>query len=171
MASDDPTSRKQGITIGYFVAAGIGMLLLQWALASYSQIDTIPYSQFEQLVAEGGVTEAAVGQDSIQGKVKDKLPSGKTAFVTARVDAALADRLAAKGVVVTGVPSGGLIPTVLSWVVPAALFYLVWMFLGRKLGGGQGLGGLMAIGKSKAKIYVETDIKVTFADVAGVDEA
>jgi cell division protease FtsH len=171
MASEDPTPRKQGITIGYFVAAGIGMLLLQWALASYSQIDTIPYSQFEQLVAEGGVTEVAVGQDSIQGKLKDKLPSGKSAFVTARVDAALADRLAAKGVVVTGVPSGGLIPTILSWVLPAAMFYLIWMFLGRKLGGGQGLGGLMSIGKSKAKIYVETDIKVTFADVAGVDEA
>jgi cell division protease FtsH len=171
MASDDPSSRKQGIAIGYFVAAGIGMLLLQWALATYSQIDTIPYSQFEQLVAQGGVTEVAVGQDTIQGKLKDKLPSGKSAFVTARVDAALADRLAAKGVVVTGVPSGGLIQTILSWVVPAAMFYLIWMFLGRKLADRQGFGGLMSIGKSKAKVYVETDIKVTFADVAGVDEA
>lgn len=171
MASDDPSSRKQGITIGYFVAAGIGMLLLQWALASYSQIDTIPYSQFEQLVAQGGVTEVAVGQDTIQGKLKDKLPSGKSAFVTARVDAALAEKLAAKGVVVTGVPSGGLIQTILSWVLPAAMFYFIWMFLGRKLVDRQGFGGLMSIGKSKAKVYVETDIKVTFADVAGVDEA
>ncbi|WP_445490744.1 ATP-dependent zinc metalloprotease FtsH [Rhodopseudomonas sp. RCAM05734] len=171
MATDDPDSRKQGITIGYFVAAGIGMLLLQWALATYSQIDTIPYSQFEQLVAQGGVTEVAVGQDTIQGKLKDKLPSGKSAFVTARVDQALAEKLAAKGVVVTGVPSGGLIQTILSWVVPAAMFYFIWMLLGRKLVDRQGLGGLMSIGKSKAKVYVETDIKVTFADVAGVDEA
>src|SRR6266571_493603 len=104
----DPSSRKQNIAIGYIVAAGIGMLVLQWALASYSQIDTIPFSKFEQLVAQGSVAEVAVGQDTIEGKVKDKLPSGKTAFVTARVDAALAEKLEAKGIVLTGVPSGGL---------------------------------------------------------------
>jgi cell division protease FtsH len=105
----DPSSRKQSIAIGYFVAAGIGMLLLQWALAANSQIDTIPFSQFEQMVAQGSVTEVAIGQDTIEGKVKDKLPSGKSAFVTVRVDPTLAEKLAAKSVVVTGVPSGGLI--------------------------------------------------------------
>jgi cell division protease FtsH len=160
----DPSSRKQSIAIGYIVAAGIGMLL-QWALASYSQIDTIPFSQFEQLVAQGGVTEVAVGQDTIEGKVKDKLPSGKSAFVTARVDAALAEKLAAKGIVVTGVPSGGLFQTILSWVLPALMFYLVWVFLGRRLMDRQGVGGLMSIGKSRAKVYVEKDTKVTFAGV------
>src|ERR1035441_13995 len=120
----DPSSRKQNIAIGYIFAAGIGMLLLQWALATYSQIDTIPYSQFEQLVAQGSVTEVAVSQDTIQGKLKDKLPSGKSAFVTARVDPALAEKLEAKGVVVTGVPSGGLLQTILSWVLPIFVFYL-----------------------------------------------
>ena len=78
--------RKQAVAIGYIFAAGIGMLLLQWVLATYNTVDTIPYSQFEQLVAQGKVTEVAVGQDTIQGKLKDKLPSGKSAFVTARVD-------------------------------------------------------------------------------------
>src|ERR1035441_5590359 len=102
----DPSSRKQNIAIGYIFAAGIGMLLLQWALATYSQIDTIPYSQFEQLVAQGSVTEVAVGQDTIQGKLKDKLASGKTAFVTARVDPALAEKLAAKSVAATDVSPG-----------------------------------------------------------------
>src|SRR5674476_1435651 len=89
-----------------------------------------PYSEFEQLVAKGSVTEVAIGQDTIQGKLKDKLASGKTAFVTARVDPALAEKLVAKGVVVTGVPSGGLFQTILSWIVPAVMFYLIWMFLG-----------------------------------------
>src|SRR5690242_19101769 len=102
----DPSSRKQAITIGYIFAAGLGLVILQWALASYSTVDNIPYSEFDKLVAQGQVSEVAVGQDVIQGKVKDKLPSGKSAFVTARVDSALADRLAAKGVTVTGVPSG-----------------------------------------------------------------
>ena len=63
------------------------------------------------------------------------------------------------------------VATYLSWIVPAALFFGVWMFVIRRMGQGGGLGGLMAIGKSHAKVYVETDTKVTFADVAGVDEA
>ncbi len=167
----DLSSRKQAVVIGYMLAAGIGMVVLQWALATYNTVDTIPYSEFEQLVAQGGVTEVAVGQDTIQGKLKDKLPSGKSAFVTARVDAPLAEKLAAKGVVVTGVPSGGLFQTILSWIVPAFMFYLIWVFLGRRLADRQGFGGLMSIGKSRAKVYVETDTKVTFADVAGVEEA
>lgn len=167
----DSSSRKQTIAIGFILAAGIGMMVLQWVLATYNTIETIPYSEFEQLVAKGNVTEVAVGQDTIQGKLKDKLPDGKSAFVTARVDAQLAEKLAAKGVVVTGVPPGGLFQTILSWIVPAFLFYLIWVFLSRRMAGGQGFGGLMSIGKSRAKVYVEKDTKVTFADVAGVEEA
>lgn len=167
----DPSSRKQTVAIGYIFAASIGMLLLQWVLATYNTVDTIPYSEFEHLVTQGQVTEVAVGQDTIQGKLKEKLPSGKSAFITARVDAALAEKLAANGVVVTGVPSGGLFQTLLSWIVPGLMFYLIWVFLGRRLADRQGFGGLMSIGKSRAKVYVEKDTKVTFADVAGVDEA
>jgi cell division protease FtsH len=170
MASDQP-SRKQNIIIGIMAAAALGSLVLEWALVSYNQVDTIPFSQFERLVGEGSVTEVTVGQDIIQGRVKDKLPSGKSAFVTARVEAALADKLAAKGVIVTGAPSGGLFQTILSWVIPMGLFYVVWIFISRRLDRQGGLGGFMSIGKSRAKVYVEKDIKVTFADVAGVDEA
>ena len=167
----DPSSRKQSVAIGYIFAATIGVVVLQWLFVTYSTIDTIPYSEFEQLVGRGSVSEVAVGQDAIQGKLKEKLPSGKSAFVTARVDPALAEKLDAKGVVVTGVPSGGLFQTILSWIVPAFMFYLIWIFLGRRLAERQGLGGLMSIGKSRAKVYVEKDTKVTFADVAGVEEA
>src|SRR4051812_25072356 len=167
----DPSSRKQNVAVGYIFAAAIGVVVLQWLFVTYSTIDTIPYSEFEQLVARGSVSEVAVGQDAIQGKLKEKLPSGKSAFVTARVDPALAEKLNAKGVVVTGVPSGGLFQTILSWIVPAFMFYLIWIFLGRRLAERQGFGGLMSIGKSRAKVYVEKDTKVTFADVAGVEEA
>ncbi|WP_454621935.1 ATP-dependent zinc metalloprotease FtsH [Bradyrhizobium cenepequi] len=167
----DSSSRKRNVILWYVFAAAIGMLLVQWVLTSYGRIDTIPYSQFEELVAQGNVSEVSVGQDTIQGKVKEKLPSGKTEFVTARVDPALAEKLEAKGIVVTGAPSGGFIQTLLSWIVPAVIFYLIWIFLFRGIANRQGFGGLMSIGKSRAKVYVEKDTKVTFADVAGVEEA
>jgi len=89
----DPSSRKQSVAIGYIFAATIGVVVLQWLFVTYSTIDTIPYSEFEQLVGRGSVSEVAVGQDAIQGKLKEKLPSGKSAFVTARVDPALAEKL------------------------------------------------------------------------------
>jgi cell division protease FtsH len=167
----DPSSRRQSVAMGFIFMAAVAMLLLQWIMVTYNTVDTIPFSQFEQLVSQGNVTEVAVGPDTIQGKLKDKLPSGKSAFVTVRVDPGLAEKLEAKGVVVTGVPSGGLFQTILSWVVPALMFYLIWIFLGRRLADRQGFGGLMSIGKSRAKVYVEKDTKVTFADVAGVEEA
>jgi cell division protease FtsH len=167
----DSSQRKRAITTGYLIAAAFGILILQWALTTYSTIETIPYSQFEELVSQGKVGEVAVGQDIIQGKLKEKLPDGKQAFVTARVDPAVADKLQEKGVTVTGVPSGGLFQTILSWIVPAFLFYLVWVFLFRRIAERQGFGGLMSIGKSRARVYVEKDTKTTFADVAGVEEA
>ena len=155
----DPSQRRQAIAMGYIFAAGIGMLLLQWLFATYNTVETIPYSQFEQLVTQDKVAEVDVGNDSIQGKLKqnEKLPSGKSAFVTARVDPQFAEKLAQKGIVVNGVPSGGLIQTILSWVVPALMFYLFWIFMFRRIAERQGFGGLMSIGKSRAKVYVEKD--------------
>jgi len=167
----DPSSQRQNMAMGYILAIGIALIVAQWAFATYSSMETIPYSQFEQLVAKGEVTDVSIGQDVIEGKLKEKLPSGKSAFVTARVDPALAEKLEGKGITVTGVPSGGLVSTIVSWVAPALLFFAVWYFLGMRMGGRQGLGGLMSIGKSRAKIYVEKDTKVSFADVAGVEEA
>lgn len=153
------------------LAGGMLLAMLQFGLSTYSSVETIPYSQFEQLLAQDKIAEVTVGSDTIQGKLKEPLPSGKSAFVTARVDMALADKLAIKGVSVTGIPGAGALQTLLSWIFPVIAFFLIWFWIGRRMGGGQGLGGLMAIGKSRAKVYVEKDIKVTFADVAGVDEA
>jgi ATP-dependent Zn protease len=106
-----------------------------------------------------------------RGTLKEPLPSGKREFFAVCVDPQLADKLAAQHVVVRGAPSGGIVQTILSWVIPAVIFYFVWTFLFRRVAERQGLGGLMTVGKSRAKIYVETDTKVTFKDVAGVDEA
>ena len=167
----EPDVRKRQIMIWYTVAAIIGILLFQQFWSSYSQIETIAYSEFERLLDQGKISDVTVGTDTIQGSVKAPLPSGKSEFFAIRVDPQLADKLAKHGVVVKGAPSGGLIQTILSWVVPAIIFYVIWMIVFRRFAEKQGIGGLMAVGKSRAKVYVETDTKVTFKDVAGVEEA
>jgi cell division protease FtsH len=158
---------RRHLVLGYVIGSILVVVFVQWLAASYSQVETVPYSQFASLVATGQVSEVTVGQTMIEGSLKD----GKTHFVTDRVDPTLAQTLASKGVVVKGQPSGGFLATILSWIAPFFLFYLLYAFLLRPMTGGAGLGGLMSVGKSRAKVYVETDTKVTFADVAGVDEA
>jgi cell division protease FtsH len=146
------------------------MILLSF-LGALTSIETVSYSKFEELVAQGAVTEVTIAADTIEGKLKAPLPSGKSAFITNRVDAALAEKLEAKGVAVTGATSGNGFGSILSWVLLIFLLFGIWSLLGGGIGNRQGVGGLMAIGKSRAKVYVEKDTKVTFADVAGVDEA
>jgi cell division protease FtsH len=165
--TDKPADRGGHWNLGYAIGAILAVLVLQWLVSQALQVETIPYSQFDQLVARGQVADVTVGQNTIEGALKD----GKTQFMTERVEPALADRLAAKGVVVKGQPSGGVLATLISWIAPLFFFYLIWAFMLPRMGGGAGLGGLLSVGKSRARVYVETDTKVTFADVAGVDEA
>jgi cell division protease FtsH len=167
----EPANRQHDAAVWYVLAAVSLVVLVQWAAATYLATEPIPYSTFEQLVTDGKVKTVVVGDTTITGELSAPLPSGRTAFATARVDPALADRLIAHKVEVTGSPPNRLIETLLSWVVPILLFYMVWAFVIRRLAERQGLGGLTTIGKSHAKVFVETDTKTTFADVAGADEA
>jgi cell division protease FtsH len=100
--------------------------------------------------------------------LKEPLPGGQRQFATTRVDRDFARELADANVKFTGQIESNLLGNILSCVMPIALFFGVWYWLSRRMMGG---GGLMQIGKSKAKVYVEADTGVTFADVAGVDEA
>jgi len=167
----EPDARKRQVVIWYVVAAMFGVLLFQQFWSSYSVVETISYTQFETLLDQNKIADVTVGADSIQGTLKSALPDGKTQFYAVRVDPQIFDKLAAHQVVVNGAAPSGVVQTILSWVVPVVIFYLVWMFLFRRLADKQGFGGLMTVGKSRAKVYVETDTKVTFKDVAGVDEA
>ncbi|HET7885775.1 MAG TPA: ATP-dependent zinc metalloprotease FtsH [Bradyrhizobium sp.] len=167
-----PTPVQKGsLALLALALVGFGLLFLQSLITAHQSIETIPYSKFEELVSQGVVSDVIVGKDAISGNLKDKVLNGKSAFTTARVDTALMDRLESKGITVTGAPSDGLLGSLLAWVVPLILIYGFWFFMAGRLGGRQGGGSLMAIGKSRAKVYVEQDTKVTFADVAGVDEA
>ena len=158
------------VLLGYLLAGLFGLIAIQWLWATVAPSETIPYSQFETLVDQGKVSDVTISDTSIQGKLKSALPNGNTAFTTARVEPALAKQLEAKDVVVTGAPPTGWLGALLSWVMPLLFFYLIWTFLLRP-SAGAGLGGLLSVGKARAKIFVETDTKTTFADVAGVDEA
>ncbi|MBV8428812.1 MAG: ATP-dependent metallopeptidase FtsH/Yme1/Tma family protein, partial [Hyphomicrobiales bacterium] len=167
----EPEERKHQYATWYIFAAFLGVMLIQFVWLRFSQVETIPYSQFEQLLTDNKVSEVLVGNDTIEGKLKAPLPDGRKLFYTVRVDPALADKLKEHGVTITGAPSSSVLSTILSWVLPIFFFYLIWTYGIRRMAERQGFGGLMAIGKSRAKVYVETDTKVTFKDVAGVDEA
>ena len=165
-------NNKTRFNIGYAIAALLGILLIQYFVATASQVAPIPYSQFKQLLRESKIESVGVSDRFLQGTLKEPLPGGQKQFVTTRVDPEFAGELEKYGVRFTGQIESTLLRDLLSWVMPVLLFFGLWWYIGKRVAEGQGLGGgLMAIGKSKAKIYVESDTGVTFADVAGVDEA
>ncbi|MSO77384.1 MAG: ATP-dependent metallopeptidase FtsH/Yme1/Tma family protein [Alphaproteobacteria bacterium] len=151
-------------------AFGVLMLFQTW-WAQSQRLQPITYSQFETLLRQGKVEEITIRQNVIEGKLREPLPDGRAQFVTTRVEPHFAEQLHQYNVRYTGVVESTFLRDLLSWIVPVLLFAGVWMFVIRRVAEKQGFGGLMTVGKSKAKVYVETDTKVTFADVAGVDEA
>ncbi len=164
--------KKTTFNVWYFVAAFAGILLLQSLISGYVGTKPIAYSEFQQLLRDNKVAEVAVSDRFITGTVKEAFASGQTRFSTTRVEDSFAEELGRHGVTVSGQIENTFLRDLMSWVVPVLLFGALWYFLIRRMAGSGGLGGgLMSIGKSKAKVYVETDTGVTFADVAGVDEA
>jgi cell division protease FtsH len=155
--------------IGYWIGAALILLVVQYFYITAQKVAAIPYSQFQQLLHDSKVAEIGVSDRYIQGKLKEPLPDGKSEFVTTRVDPQFADELQKYGVTYRGEVESTLVQDLLSWILPVVLFFGLWTFIARRM---RGLGGgLMSIGKSKAKIYVEADTGVRFDDVAGVDEA
>jgi cell division protease FtsH len=184
-----PMEKKQRrFSIGYLILAFVAILVMQHYIGR-SRVEVIDYSQFKSLLNQRLITDLTIDETAIQGhmkggafkeiftpeKVKQMSPElieGKTLFLfeTVRVeDPGLTAELEAAKIPFKGQITSNWLPTILSWVVPIALFFLVWSYFARKMGAGS--GGLMQIGKSKAKVYIEKKTGVTFADVAGIDEA
>ncbi len=157
--------------MNYWMIAILAFLGIQYLLSVQQEVAVIPYSEFEQHLKEGRVEELAITERRIEGMLKEPLSGGQRRFVSNRVEPQLAEHLQQYPVRYTGKVESTLVRDLLSWVIPAALFFGIWLFLLRRIGSGLGGGGMMQIGKSKARVYVETDMKVSFADVAGVDEA
>ncbi|MCX5735186.1 MAG: ATP-dependent zinc metalloprotease FtsH [candidate division NC10 bacterium] len=178
--------KKHIASAWYFV----GVFLLLMALQNYvfaPRVDTLSYAEFKTLVEKGKVSDVAIGGQLITGRLKldgvegllpktrieelIKSGTGDHQFMTVKVDdPTLVHDLQQANVNFRGEVTSTWIPMLLSWVLPMGFFFLIWRFALKKMGGG-GLGGLMTLGKSKAKVYVQKDTGVTFGDVAGIDEA
>lgn len=144
------------------------------------QIPRVPYSLFIDQVQDGKVEQAYIGQDQIRYKLKAEAEDqqGQVLSTTPIFDLELPKRLEDKGVQFAAVPppANNWFTTLLSWVIPPLIFVGIWLGIGRIIqarGGGMGgPQGALSITKSRAKVYVENEAtKVTFNDVAGVEEA
>ena len=162
---------KQHINFWYVIAAMMLVLSIQSKWQQSNQVETIPYSKFQTLLKTGKLKEISVSTNRIRGSLKTPGSSGPEFIETIRIDPQFAKDLAENSVIFSGVIENNWLAKVFSWIFPTLFFVAVWLFVIRKMADRQGMGGLMSVGKSKAKVYVETDTQVTFDDVAGVDEA
>src|SRR6476660_892139 len=129
----------------------------------------ISYSEFKQAVRAGQVAEVFVGDQSIRGTYKRETNGGRT-FTTTRIeDPKLLEDLDTNGVKYTGEFVNRWLPEILGWIVPLVLLFGICIFFFRRMGGAE--GGVMSFARSKHRVFAEDDVKVSFADVAGVDEA
>ena len=184
-----PMGKKQRrLSVGYFILAFFTILMIQ-NYYSRSHVEIIQYSQFKSLLNKGLIADVAIGETAIEGnmrgeavkeiftpekvkKISPEIVEGKKtlSFETVRVeDPGLTAELEKAKVPFKGEVTNNWLSTILSWVVPVVIFFLMWSYFANKMGSGS--GGLMQIGKSKAKVYIEKKTGVTFADVAGIDEA
>jgi cell division protease FtsH len=165
----DPKQRQ--FSIWYVFIAIWLMLLIQIFVTPLIGPKELAYTEFKKSVAEDKILEVAISQTLIHGRAKDgAFGDGGDLFRTIRVeDPRLLEDLEQHHVTVTGVIESTFWRDVLSWVIPALVFVGLWWLILRRMG--QGQGTFMTVGQSKAKIYMEREVKVSFADVAGVDEA
>ncbi|MHB8909815.1 MAG: ATP-dependent zinc metalloprotease FtsH [Syntrophales bacterium] len=164
----DALPPKAHFSIWYFLIAFFLFTYLQQNFFS-SKVETIPYSEFKQNLVAGNVTKLIIGPENINGTLKGVDKKREQDFTTIRVDDPnLVKELDEYKVRYSGHYESKLLGTILSWVLPLGIMFLIWRFAMKKMGPG---AGVMSFGKSKAKLFAENETMVTFADVAGIDEA
>ncbi len=176
--------RQKQFSLWYFLAAIAVMLAIQ-NLFFGPHAANLSYSEFKTLLKAGKVSDLTLEERAIRGKLKPeglegllpkekleelkKFGQGEHRFVTVRVnDPTLVQELEASKVRFTGQLENTWLSTLLSWILPALIFFGLWGFFMKRMGAAS---GVLEIGKSKAKVYMEKETGVTFADVAGIDEA
>ena len=163
--------KKNTFNFLYAIIAAMGIMMIHDVWVEQQTIEPVPYSQLEQLLKEGKVADLTIKEKYIFGQLLQPDENGKKVVVATRVDPGLAEHLSKYNVQYTQVYESKFFATLLSWVVPALVFFGIWYLIIRKVMEKQGPGGgFMNIGKSKAKIYMEKQTGVSFDDVAGVDE-
>ena len=166
--------KRTGFNLWYVLAAVVAVLVIQYFWTGYRQVEHIAYSTFLAELEAGNVERITITETRVRGKLREAVEGRSVEFETFRVDDDLAERLASSQVEFYGDTDESLFGTILSWTVPAIIFVGLWYFLIRRMSGG-GLGrlggGYMEVGRSKARVYMERQVDVTFDDVAGVDGA
>ncbi len=162
--------KHQQWNLWFFLVAFSLLLLFQGWWSERNAVEPIPYSEFMRLLKQEKLGELRIEQQQITGKLKEPI-NNRYQFSTIRVEPDLAEALAQSKVTFIGTRDGGLLDNLLSWLLPFIVIFALWSFLFRRLAEKQGFGGMVNVGKSKAKIFVQRDTGVTFDDVAGIDEA
>ncbi len=165
-----PMSKNTQIPLWYLLLPLLA-LLIGFSLMFEQRGQQIPYSEFKRLVAAGQVEDLTISSQTVQGKIVDpEKPSeeGK-AFYTIRVeDPGLVKELEERGMNFVGTLETSWLRNLLIWMLPLFLVFLLLRIFYQRMGPPQ---GLLSVGRSKAKLYVQDETKTTFDDVAGVDEA
>jgi cell division protease FtsH len=161
---------KHHFTIWYVIAALWGLVIIQDFYARSYGPKTLAYSEFLKELKAGHISEVAIGQGSISGKMKVVTDGQETEqrFVALRVDPEISDELSKYNVEFRGQPESTFLRDIMSWVLPAVIFFGIWFLLMRRFNPGD---QILGVGRSKAKIVAESEMNTTFADVAGCDEA
>ncbi len=160
--------KTKNFTFLYFILAFVAMIAINSYLFK-SEVKNIPYSEFKELITKGKISDLIIDTDTIQGTLT--LDDGKkTKFLTSRVeDPDLVKDLQKNNIKFAGYYENKIFKAIISWVLPFAIIFLIWNLLMRRMGGAP--SSVLNFGKSRGKIYGEDEIKITFQDVAGVDEA
>jgi len=159
--------KKTNFTIWYFVIAFLIILLVQNYFVTKGTEDVISYSEFKDSLRTGRIKELTITLETISGEWTTE--KGPRKFQTVRVeDPDLVKELESNKVKYTGKIDSKWVTNILSWIIPLIFFILIWRFLFSRIGPET---SVMSFGKSRAKIFAEKDKKVTFVDVAGIDEA
>ena len=172
---ENQPNRRFGIINLVLIGFGALLLFSSFFPSQNMQVPRVPYSLFINQVNDGEVKRAYITQDQIRYELSSTEEGAPSVLATTPIfDMDLPQRLETKGVEFAAAPpkKPNIFTTILSWVVPPLIFILVLQFFARRSMGGGGAQGALSFTKSKAKVYVPDDeSKVTFDDVAGVDEA
>ncbi|HET6150484.1 MAG TPA: ATP-dependent zinc metalloprotease FtsH [Polyangia bacterium] len=196
---ESPEKKRSKFSIGYLILAFWGLLLAQQLLSTHASATDLAYTDFKSAISAGRVADVSIAPTVIHGHLKVQgaparapgsdnpaapAPSASSppspqragsalgaAFDTVRVeDPGLLAELERQGVRVTGVADNSPWRDAMSWLLPVGLLLIFGGIFSRRLAQG-GQNGFLTLGRNKAKVYVEKDVRVTFADAAGVDEA
>jgi cell division protease FtsH len=162
-----PILKKTHFTIWYFVIAFLIILLIQNYVVMKKTEDVISYSEFKEALRANKLRDITITPETISGE--RETDKGLRKFQTVRVeDSDLVKELEATKIKYTGKVESKWLTNIFTWIFPVILLIFFWRFLLGRIGPET---SVMSFGKSRAKIFAEKDKKVTFADVAGIDEA